>query len=152
MRLSTLWITGWTSLTLAAPLTAHDDSEFKKHNGAQIPRLATYVQSFNALSGGNLSMLPIRDQQTRVTHIILAALHIEQTPGLIHLNDNDIDSSYWDVIWAEAALIQATGTKVMMMVGGAAQGSYQRLCSGNGEGNSNIIVRLARHYARMPRY
>jgi hypothetical protein len=79
--------------------------------------------------------------------MILAALHIEQTPGLIHLNDNDVDSSYWDVIWAEAALMQLAGTKVMMMLGGAAQGSYQRLCSGNGEGSSNIIVSTARYSA-----
>jgi hypothetical protein len=81
--------------------------------------------------------------------MILAALHIESQPGLIHLNDNDIDSPYWDVIWAEAALIQAAGTKVMMMIGGAAQGSYQRLCSGNGEGNPNIIVSLTKCYSML---
>jgi hypothetical protein len=142
MRISTVWFMGWSALSLAFPLSTRNDTDAHKNTGAQSRRLATYVQSFNTLAGGNMSLLPIRDQQTHVTHAILAAIHIEDTPGVIHLNDNDIDSTYWDVIWAEAALLQSAGTKVMMMLGGAAPGSYQRLCSGNGDGPGSVLVSM----------
>jgi hypothetical protein len=142
MRISTVWFMGWSALSLAFPLSTRNDTDAHKNTDAQSRRLATYVQSFNTLAGGNMSLLPIRDQQTHVTHAILAAIHVEDTPGVIHLNDNDIDSSYWDVIWAEAALLQSAGTKVMMMLGGAAPGSYQRLCSGDGAGS----VLVSMHY------
>ena len=90
-----------------------------------------YVQTFHTTSGGRLSLLPLVQQKTQVTHILLAALHVNDSPGDINLNDDNPNSTIWDTVWSEAARLQSQGVKVMMMLGGAAPGSYPRLCSGS---------------------
>ena len=97
-----------------------------------VPRLLQYVQTFhpNGNDNGHLSLLPLLKKSTRVTHVILAALHINGPNGDITLNDNNPNSTYYDATWSEAATLQKNGIKVMVMMGGAAQGSYAgRLCS-----------------------
>lgn len=91
------------------------------------PRLVQYAQTFTATDGSPLSILPILQQNTGVTHVILASLHINQNPGDIRLNDNPPNASMYDNLWSEVKTLQANGIKVMMLLGGAAQGSYQRL-------------------------
>ncbi|KAL1961621.1 hypothetical protein VTN77DRAFT_1396 [Rasamsonia byssochlamydoides] len=93
------------------------------------PRNVIYVQTFEYSNGTQVSLLPLLQQNTQVTHVILAALHINQDPGDITLNDNSPDSSYYDFLWPEVQQLQAAGIKVMIMMGGAAVGSYQRLAS-----------------------
>lgn len=114
----------------------------QESNAFSPPRMITYVQTFRTTSGGSLSLLPIRDEHTHLSHIYLAALHINTNPGDITLNDNNPNSTYWDAMWDQAADLQRSGVKVMMMLGGAARGSYPRLCSGDptGEDDSIIIV------------
>lgn len=97
-----------------------------------VPRLLQYVQTFHPQNNanGHLSLLPIFNQKTRATHVILAALHINGPNGDITLNDNSPNSTYYDATWSEAATLQTNGIKVMVMMGGAAQGSYAgRLCN-----------------------
>lgn len=74
-----------------------------------------------------MSMLPLVENNTGATHVILAAIHINEGPGNITLNDDPADSPKFDPLWAEVPLVKRGGLKVMGMLGGAAQGSFQRL-------------------------
>jgi hypothetical protein len=93
------------------------------------PRNIIYVQTFKNSDGSQVSLLPLLNQNTQVTHVILAALHVNGNPGDINLNDNNPNSNYYDFLWPEVKQLQSAGIKVMMMMGGAAAGSYQRLAS-----------------------
>lgn len=90
-------------------------------------RVICYHQTI--IPGGNsyVSMLPLVENNTGATHVILAAIHINEEPGNITLNDDPPDSSKYDPLWAEVPLVKRGGLKVMGMLGGAAQGSFQRL-------------------------
>lgn len=72
-------------------------------------------------------MLPLLENKTGTTHVILAAIHLNDTPGDITLNDDPPDSPKFDPLWAEVPLVKAGGIKVMGMLGGAAPGSFKRL-------------------------
>lgn len=102
-----------------------------------------YVQTFKTTSGGQLSLLPLVQQKTQVTHIYLAAVHVNDSPGDITLNDDNPNSTMYNTIWSDAATLQSQGVKVMMMLGGAAPGSYPRLCSGtNSAVNDDYYIPL----------
>lgn len=116
-----------TSSSLSTSLSI---SNSKRADADSPPRAVMYIQTFKTTSGGNLSLTPLIQQHTEVTHVYLAALHINSQPGDITLNDNSPNDTIWDTVWSEAAQLQASGVKVMMMLGGSAPGSYTRLCSG----------------------
>jgi hypothetical protein len=90
------------------------------------PRLLNYVQTFHDVHGQPLSLLPLLN--TSITHINLAALHINADPNAITLNDLSPNDASWDEIWSEVKQLQRSGIKVLVMLGGAAVGSYERLC------------------------
>ncbi|WPH03058.1 Hypothetical protein R9X50_00593200 [Acrodontium crateriforme] len=90
-------------------------------------KLVTYVQTFHTTDNQPLSLLPLRDDDSGVTHVNLAALHVNG-PGQITLNDNNPNSTFYDQVWEDVEQLQSSGIKVLIMIGGAAQGSYQRLC------------------------
>ena len=94
---------------------------------ASTPRLITYVQTFNDQDNQPLSLLPLLNENTGITHVILASLHLNDPPGNIALNDNPPNSSVFDQVWSDVKTLQQNGIKVMALLGGAAQGSYQRL-------------------------
>lgn len=99
---------------------------------SSVPRLIQYVQTFHPQDNedGQLSLLPLIRRKTGITHVILAALHINGPNGDITLNDDNPNSTIYDRTWSEAATLQRNGVKVMVMMGGAAQGSYDgRLCN-----------------------
>ncbi|KAK4502288.1 hypothetical protein PRZ48_005713 [Zasmidium cellare] len=141
-------LTAWLSLlsvaaALPADFSSLDTALEKRGDGYSPPRSIVYVQTFKTTSGGQLSLLPLTQQDTKVTHIYLAAVHINDNPGDITLNDNNPNDTIWDTVWSEAAQLQSQGVKVMMMLGGAAPGSYPRLCSGsNGAINESYYVPL----------
>lgn len=112
---------------LAATATALPAELAKRADGS---RSVMYIQTFRTTSGGKLSLAPLIQQNTQVTHVYLSALHINSQPGDINLNDNSPNDTIYDTVWSEAAQLQKSGVKVMMMMGGAAPGSYPRLCSG----------------------
>lgn len=62
-----------------------------------------------------------------VTHLLISALHVIDDDSGLHLNDYPPNDPVFDKMWSEAAQLQAAGVKIMCMVGGAAQGSFQRL-------------------------
>ncbi|KAI0435179.1 glycoside hydrolase superfamily [Xylaria sp. FL0064] len=91
-------------------------------------RVVIYYQTGLGTDTTHVSLLPLIQQGTiSVTHVLIAALHIIDDDGGLHLNDQPPDSSVFDTMWSEAAQLQAAGVRVMVMVGGAAAGSYQRL-------------------------
>jgi chitinase len=67
-----------------------------------------------------------------VTDIMIAAFHLgynsDGTP-YIHLNDNIPQDPIFAPMWPQAAAAQQAGITARMMLGGAAQGSYQLLFS-----------------------
>lgn len=112
--------------SLALP-TEHIKIARQNINAAAPPRLVAYIQTFHDTSGNPLSLLPLLNEDTKVSHVFLSSLHINQNPGDIRLNDDSPDDSKWDQMWSEVKQLQQGGIKVLMMLGGAAQGSYQRL-------------------------
>lgn len=92
----------------------------------QYRRVILYHQTIIA-DGQYVSMLPLLENQTGVTHIIIAAIHINERPEDLTLNDDPPDSPKFNPLWAEVPLMKRGGVKVMGMLGGAAQGSFRRL-------------------------
>ncbi|KAF2091709.1 glycoside hydrolase family 18 protein, partial [Saccharata proteae CBS 121410] len=96
------------------------------------PRLVLYAQTHHSRAGEPYSLLPLLANSTGVTHVILAAIHLNEGPGNITLNDDPPDAEKFNTLWGEARWLQGAGVKVMGMLGGAAKGSYWRL-SGSAE-------------------
>jgi hypothetical protein len=91
------------------------------------PRLVIYVQTFTTPDKQPLSLLPLIQHETKVTHVILASVHLQKEPGNITLNDDPLEAAKYDVIWKEVKTLQQNGIKVMALLGGAAAGTYARL-------------------------
>jgi len=88
-------------------------------------RIATYYQTHNLKDGTYVSLLPLLN--SAITHVNIAAIHINKTPGDITLNDDPPSSDIYAGFWKEVAALQSSGIKVLGMLGGAAQGSFKRL-------------------------
>lgn len=96
---------------------------------ASTPRLAVYVQTYHDEYNKetNLSLLPLLGEDILPTHVILAAMHVTGTPGIIHLNDDPPDAPMYDELWDQVKVLQAAGIKVSCMIGGAAGGTWNYL-------------------------
>jgi len=94
----------------------------------QGPRVVLYQQTHHRPNNGPpVSLLPLISNNTGVTHVIVAAIHINEEPEAITLNDNHPDHEKFNTLWGEVAWVQASGVKVLGMLGGAAKGSFERL-------------------------
>lgn len=95
------------------------------------PKLVIYVQTFHVNGDSNtpLSLLPLLNEDTGVTHVIFAMTHLNSAPGDIHLNDDPYNSTVFTSAWNDAKQLQAAGVKVMATMGGAGDGSYAHLAS-----------------------
>jgi chitinase len=91
------------------------------------PRVILYHQTLIPGGGQYVSMLPLLENNTGITHVILAAFHLNEQPEAITLNDDPPQSPKFEPLWAEVPLLQQQGVKVMGMLGGAAPGSFTRL-------------------------
>lgn len=91
------------------------------------PRLIVYHQTFHDSNGNYHSLLPLLTNNTGITHVIVAAIHLNDGPGNITLNDHTPDDKRYEQLWGEVKWLQGSGVKVLGMLGGAAQGSYERL-------------------------
>jgi hypothetical protein len=78
-------------------------------------------------------MRPLLQNNTGITHIIIAAFHINEDPNKITLNDDPPEDSRHGSLWAEVPHLQQAGVKVMGMLGGAAPGSFKRLDGDQGQ-------------------
>jgi len=89
-------------------------------------RVVIYHQTDSSLLP--LVTLPLATKKPRsVTHINIAAFHIDDTVGEIHLNNTPPDDSSYDQLWKDVHGMQKFGVKILGMLGGAAQGSYKHL-------------------------
>ena len=98
----------------------------KSTQGIQRPRIICYHQThFN--NSTFVSLFPLLTQKTAVTHVILAAIHLNQPAGNITINDDPWYSPKYKPLWSEVSTLQSVGIYVMGMLGGAAQGSFSAL-------------------------
>jgi chitinase len=117
-------VNGSNPVPNAAHPNFHSQSLFKSQD---IPRLVVYVQTFTTKDNRPLSLLPLLENHTRVTHVILASVHLHETPGEIRLNDDPFDARKFEEVWKEVKLLQEAGIKVLILLGGAAAGTYRNL-------------------------
>ncbi|KAK8217555.1 hypothetical protein M8818_001313 [Zalaria obscura] len=92
----------------------------------QGPRVVVYHQTIHQ-HGKHVSLLPLITNQTGVTHVIIAAIHLNEGPGNITLNDDPPEAEKYQQLWSEAAWLKASGVPVLGMLGGAAKGTFARL-------------------------
>jgi hypothetical protein len=99
MKISLLLL-GFTPLIAAfpwaKPTSAAAPQELSARYDTQLPRLAMYVQTFHDAQNGSLSLLPLVQQNTGVTHVIISSFHIQSQPGDIHLNNDPPNSTSYD--------------------------------------------------------
>jgi len=91
------------------------------------PRLIVYHQTFHDSNSNYHSLLPLLTNNTGITHVIVAAIHLNDGPENITLNDHKPDDKRYDQLWGEVNWLQGSGVKVLGMLGGAAKGSYEKL-------------------------
>ncbi|KAL9126335.1 MAG: hypothetical protein Q9217_004601 [Psora testacea] len=94
------------------------------------PRVVCYHQTHFNPNGGSVSLLPLVTESSDsigITHLIIAAIHLNDAPGDITLNNDPPDHPKHDSLWEEVHIFQELGVKVLGMLGGAAKGSFQRL-------------------------
>ncbi|KAI1482962.1 glycoside hydrolase family 18 protein [Daldinia eschscholtzii] len=92
------------------------------------PRLVVYYQTIHDSNGNHISILPLITQpDISITHLIVAAIHINEDPNGLTLNDHPPSDPRFITMWAEMRIAQASDIKVLGMLGGAAKGSYTRL-------------------------
>ena len=104
------------SALVAAPAHASTTADSK--------RVVVYYQT-QYLNGVYVSPKALTDKNTGVTNVMVGAIHLD--PDVVHLNDDPPESPKFTQMWADLHAMQAAGVKVSAFVGGAAQGSFQRL-------------------------
>jgi hypothetical protein len=110
------------------PAIAQSDSTQRTEFLSKGPRVICYHQT-HYHDGKFVSILPLLE--TSVTHIIVAAIHINSRDHLT-LNNDPYDHPKHEPLWAEVHTFQEAGVKVLGMLGGAAKGTYTRLDSDSG--------------------
>jgi len=93
----------------------------------QGPRVVVYHQTHHR-NDRPVSVLPLITNSTGVTHVIIAAIHLNDGAHLT-LNDDPPTADKFKTLWSEVAWLKASGIKVLGMLGGAAKGSYAKLDS-----------------------
>ncbi|KAJ1329298.1 Glycosyl hydrolases family 18 [Microdochium nivale] len=97
---------------------------------SHVPRLILYHQTTHDSSDKLISILPlVTTPAIALSHLIIAAIHINDDPDALTLNDLPPSHPRFASTWAELRIAQASGIKVLGMLGGAAKGSYTRLDS-----------------------
>ncbi|KAL3484564.1 PhoD-like phosphatase-domain-containing protein [Aspergillus germanicus] len=91
-------------------------------------RIVLYHQTLCPNRGPYVSLMPLVRNNTGITHVILAAFHLNApNPEHITLNDDPPHHSMYDGLWAEVPQLQQSGVKVLGMLGGAAKGTFSCL-------------------------
>ncbi|EMF17682.1 glycoside hydrolase family 18 protein [Sphaerulina musiva SO2202] len=110
----------------------------------QGPRVIVYHQTHHGPNNGPpISLLPLITNATGVTHVIIAAIHINSRPEDLTLNDTSPSDEKFNILWGEVAWLQSSGIKVLGMLGGFAKGSFERLCNNT---SSDGVVQFEAFY------
>ncbi|KAL8830088.1 MAG: hypothetical protein Q9191_001637 [Dirinaria sp. TL-2023a] len=110
----------------------------------QQPRVILYHQT-HYHDGNFVSALPLlTEARSNIgpTHLILAALHLNASPGNITLNDDPPFCAKHEALWEEAGILNDVGVKVLVMLGGAAKGTFMRLDSDDDQTFESYYVPL----------
>ncbi|POX36336.1 chitinase [Streptomyces sp. Ru73] len=110
------------SMTAAAPAWAAPSA-------APGRRLALYYQT-QYTNGTYVSPLGLTEHGTGATHVLVAAVHLNDVNGPyapVHLNDDPPEAAKFDAMWRDLKTMQGQGVRVLAMLGGAAPGSFRRL-------------------------
>ena len=94
------------------------------------PRVVVYHQTHFGPDGQFVPLLPLVTEGAEsvgLTHLIIAAIHLNEQPGDINLNNDPPGHPRNAPLWDEVAILQDTGVKALGMLGGAAKGTYERL-------------------------
>ncbi|KAL5114604.1 Cyclin-dependent kinase catalytic subunit [Pleosporales sp. CAS-2024a] len=95
------------------------------------PRLIVYHQTIHDGQANYHSLLPLLTNKTGITHVIVAAIHVNDGPGNLTLNDHPPGDKRFEQLWGEVKWLQGSGVKVLGMLGGAAKGTFERLSGGD---------------------
>lgn len=124
------------TLALAAPLAANAGTpaaapaattqQSASGEGTETRRTVLYYQT-QYHGGTYVSPLPMVQRQTGLTDLIVGAIHVNETPGEIRLNDDLPADAKFDTMWDELGTMQDQGVDVIGMLGGAARGTFDRL-------------------------
>ena len=93
------------------------------------PRVVCYHQT-HYYKNEFVSALPLItecEDVIGITHLIIAAIHVNDPPGNITLNSDTPGAAKYEPLWEEVKVFQDVGIKVLGMLGGAARGSFTRL-------------------------
>ena len=117
-----------------------------------LPRLILYHQTIHDSDGNFVSILPLLTRPgISVTHLIVAAIHINEDPDALTLNDHSPSDPRFTSLWAELRAAQASGVTVLGMLGGAAKGTYARLDLdvNNDDADGTAAAAFERYYAPL---
>ncbi|WHT18794.1 glycosyl hydrolase family 18 protein [Crossiella sp. CA-258035] len=91
-------------------------------------RTVVYYQTqySNGATGDYVSPLPLLTNNTGVTDVIVAAIHLN-ADKTVHLNDHPPSHERYTRMWQDLKSMRDRGVNVIGMVGGAAQGTYANL-------------------------
>ncbi len=95
---------------------------------AAVPRHVVVYYQTQYDAGRYVSPLGLTQHHAHVTDILVAALHLDANK-VVHLNDDPPAAAKFKRMWADLAKMRAAGVHVLVMVGGAAPGSFRRLDS-----------------------
>ncbi|KAI5782580.1 glycoside hydrolase superfamily [Geopyxis carbonaria] len=98
------------------------------------PRIVLYHQTHvHPQTRAPISLLPLLTSATLPPNlnltIIVAALHLNEDPNHITLNDHPPSHPHHAHLWPELPLLKAAGITIMGMLGGACPGTFSRLDS-----------------------
>lgn len=106
--------------TLAASASTSATSATGEH------RVITYYQTHYRSDGSFVSLRPLIDEGTDVSHVIVGALHLNEGNN-VTLNDHAPDDPFFDPVWKDVQYVREHGVTTLAMIGGAAPGTWERL-------------------------
>lgn len=121
-------------ISTASSLTSSTSNLPQYASTIPVPRNVIYVQSLwtdppsDTTNGTHISLLPLIQHQTHVTHIIIAALALDKNdPTDITLNGFSPTSPNYDWLWSEVSNLQSAGVNILLMLGGAGSVAFNLL-------------------------
>ncbi|MEV4604105.1 glycosyl hydrolase family 18 protein [Amycolatopsis sp. NPDC049253] len=75
-----------------------------------------------------VSPLGLTQHNAGVTDVIVGAIHLDPG-GVVHVNDDPPSAAKFDPMWQDLGTLRSQGVHTLAFLGGAAQGSFQRLAS-----------------------
>lgn len=91
-------------------------------------RLIVYHQTHHGPDDGPpVSLIPLMTRNTGITHVIIAAIHLNQEPGEVALNDHPPSHPRFATLWNETAWLRASGVKILGMLGASGSGTFTHL-------------------------